>query len=192
MFAGVVLRVGSSFWLHPTLNTSPKPDLQKMLPCKHPCHTWDLGPVWRGKSRLPSSQRTAEIAQIDVTGLKTPCEAALEAQDWSSWTHSGNLISPSTKNVKTHGRSCARFVKKRNSDHYKFEKNHQNCFGLSIFNHVTKKSPKSLKKNLRTEIQLKHSLENNEIFKKHFFKERMQLIQHLTFLSQPTFNSSKR
>jgi hypothetical protein len=28
-----------------------------------------------------------------------------------------------------------------------------------------------LKKNLRTEIQLKHSLENNEIF-----KERMQLI----------------
>ena len=36
--------VGLDLWkLDPTLNTSSKPHLQKMLPCKHPCHTWDLG-----------------------------------------------------------------------------------------------------------------------------------------------------
>jgi hypothetical protein len=43
-FTGLVLRVGSSFMLGPILNTSPEPHLQKMLPCRHPCHTWDLGP----------------------------------------------------------------------------------------------------------------------------------------------------
>ena len=41
--SGLVLRVGSSFLLEPTLNTSPKSHLQKSLPCRHPCHTWDLG-----------------------------------------------------------------------------------------------------------------------------------------------------
>ena len=25
------------------LHSSPKPHLQKVLPCKHACHTWDLG-----------------------------------------------------------------------------------------------------------------------------------------------------
>ena len=35
--------VGSSCLLDPTLNTSPKHHLQKALPCRHPCHTWDLG-----------------------------------------------------------------------------------------------------------------------------------------------------
>ena len=40
---GIVLRIGSSFLLDPTLNTSPKPRLQKMLPSRHQCHTWDLG-----------------------------------------------------------------------------------------------------------------------------------------------------
>ena len=39
----LVLRVGSSFLLNPTLNTSPKPHPRKVLPCKHPCHTSDLG-----------------------------------------------------------------------------------------------------------------------------------------------------
>ena len=34
-------RVESSFLLNPTLNTSPKLDLQKVLPYRHPCHTWD-------------------------------------------------------------------------------------------------------------------------------------------------------
>ena len=37
-----MLRVESSFLLDPTLNTSPKPHLQKVLWCRHPCHTWDL------------------------------------------------------------------------------------------------------------------------------------------------------
>ena len=27
--------------LDPTVNTSSKPRLQKVIPCKHPCHTWD-------------------------------------------------------------------------------------------------------------------------------------------------------
>ena len=39
---GLVLQVGSSFLLNPTLNTSPKPHLQEVLPYRHPCHTWDL------------------------------------------------------------------------------------------------------------------------------------------------------
>ena len=38
-----VLRVGFSFLLEPTLNTSPEPHLQKVLPSRHPCHTLDLG-----------------------------------------------------------------------------------------------------------------------------------------------------
>jgi hypothetical protein len=35
-FAGLVLKVGSTFLLDPTLNTIPKPHLQKVLPCRHP------------------------------------------------------------------------------------------------------------------------------------------------------------
>ena len=42
IFVGVVWRVGCSFLLDPTLNTTPKPHLQKVLPCRHSCHTWDL------------------------------------------------------------------------------------------------------------------------------------------------------
>jgi hypothetical protein len=38
-----VLRIGSSFVLTPTLNTSLQSHLQKVLPCRHPCHTRDLG-----------------------------------------------------------------------------------------------------------------------------------------------------
>ena len=41
--AGLVLRFGSSFLLDSTLNASPKPHLRKVLSCRHPCHTWDLG-----------------------------------------------------------------------------------------------------------------------------------------------------
>ena len=40
---GLGLRVGSSFLLNPTCNTSSKPHLQKVLSCRHPCHSWDLG-----------------------------------------------------------------------------------------------------------------------------------------------------
>ena len=43
IFGKLVLRVGSSFSLNSTCNTSPKPHLQKVLPCRHLCHTWDLG-----------------------------------------------------------------------------------------------------------------------------------------------------
>ena len=41
----LVWRVGSSFLLNPTFNTSPKTHLQTMLLHKHPCHTWD---TWFG------------------------------------------------------------------------------------------------------------------------------------------------
>ena len=41
LFARLVLRVGSDF----LLDKSPKPHLQKVLPCGHPCHPWDLGLV---------------------------------------------------------------------------------------------------------------------------------------------------
>ena len=42
-FAGLVLRVGCSFWLDPTLSISPKPRFPKVLSRKHMCHAWDLG-----------------------------------------------------------------------------------------------------------------------------------------------------
>ena len=35
--------LGLAFLFDTTLNTSPKLRLQKVLPCRHPCHTWDLG-----------------------------------------------------------------------------------------------------------------------------------------------------
>jgi hypothetical protein len=44
-FLGHMLRVGFSFLLDLTLNTSPKHHLQRLLPCRHSCHTWDLG-LW--------------------------------------------------------------------------------------------------------------------------------------------------
>ena len=61
-----LLRVGSRFLLDPILNTSPKPHLQKVLPCRHPCRTWDLG-------------------------LGIPCEVvspnsqAFNGWDWTDW-----------------------------------------------------------------------------------------------------------
>ena len=68
IFARLGLRVGSSFLLKLIRNTSPKPRLQKVLPCRHPCHSWDLG-------------------------LGTPCEVwspnlhALNSWDWMDWPH---------------------------------------------------------------------------------------------------------
>ena len=41
--AGVVLRVGSSFLLDPLSTQVPSLNVQKVLPCRPPCHTWDLG-----------------------------------------------------------------------------------------------------------------------------------------------------
>ena len=43
IFVGLVLNVGARLLLDPTPNTSPKPHLQKAMPCRHPCHNWDLG-----------------------------------------------------------------------------------------------------------------------------------------------------
>ena len=43
IFTGLGLRARSSFMLDPTCNTSPRPRLLKVLPCRHPCHSWDLG-----------------------------------------------------------------------------------------------------------------------------------------------------
>jgi hypothetical protein len=66
----------ASFLLDPPLNTSPK--LQKVLPCRHPCHTWNLRPVWSGK--VPTFiLSTAEIPRID-SGPQIPCEPALNYQ----------------------------------------------------------------------------------------------------------------
>ena len=43
LFVGLMLGVGSSFLLNPTLDTSAKSHLQKVLSYRHPCHTWNLG-----------------------------------------------------------------------------------------------------------------------------------------------------
>ena len=40
IFEGLGFRVGSIFLIYPTHNTSPKP---QVLPCRHPCQSWDLG-----------------------------------------------------------------------------------------------------------------------------------------------------
>jgi hypothetical protein len=48
-FTGLVLRVGSNFLHDPTLNTSPKSKVQKVLPCRYSYHTRDLrymGVIW--------------------------------------------------------------------------------------------------------------------------------------------------
>ena len=80
IFTGLALRVGSSSLLDPTFNTSPEPHLQKVLPCRHPCHTWDLGLGTRVKSQLPCSQRLRlhRLTSSDL-GLRSwdLCELAL-------------------------------------------------------------------------------------------------------------------
>ena len=43
LFVELVLRFGFRILLDPTLNTNPKPHLQKVLPCRHACYIWDLG-----------------------------------------------------------------------------------------------------------------------------------------------------
>ena len=69
---------GLAFLLDPTRNTSPKPHLQKVLPCKHPCQSWDLGLGTPCESRLGTSMlSTVENAWIDLMWLGTPWEPAL-------------------------------------------------------------------------------------------------------------------
>jgi hypothetical protein len=83
MRAGLVWRVGSSFLLDPNLNRSLKPHLQKVLPYRHPCHTWNLGlgtlcEVVKPPTSLLS---TAKIVLMDLKGLGTLCEL-----DLGKWT----------------------------------------------------------------------------------------------------------
>ena len=66
-FSGLVLRVESSFLLNPTFNASLEPHLYKGLPCRHQCHTWDLGLGTRVKWQVQTSMlSTAETAWIDL------------------------------------------------------------------------------------------------------------------------------
>ena len=46
VFAKLVLSVGSNILLNPTLNTSPKPHLRKVSPCRFPCCTSYLIRTW--------------------------------------------------------------------------------------------------------------------------------------------------
>jgi hypothetical protein len=59
--------LGLAFLLEPTLNIRPEPHLQKVLPCRHPCHTWDLGLGARVKWWVPTSMLSmAKLAGIDL------------------------------------------------------------------------------------------------------------------------------
>ena len=40
---GLILSVGSSFLLDPTLNTNQASPPKIVFPYMHPCHTWNLG-----------------------------------------------------------------------------------------------------------------------------------------------------
>ena len=81
--AELVLRVGSGFLFDPTLNTSFKPHLQRLLPCRNPYHTWHL---WLGTPCEVVSPHFYALNGWDCTnwpeltwdlGLGTPCEPAL-------------------------------------------------------------------------------------------------------------------
>ena len=68
----LVFKVRSNFLLDPTLNTSPKLHLQKVMTCRHPCHTWDLGLGTPCKVvNPPFMLSTIEIAQIARKWLGT-------------------------------------------------------------------------------------------------------------------------
>jgi hypothetical protein len=81
---GFVLQVGSSSLLNPTLNTSPMLALQKVLPCRHPCHTWALGfgapcEVVSPNFHALCGWDCANWSQVNWDlGLGTPCELALK------------------------------------------------------------------------------------------------------------------
>ena len=65
----LMLRVRSSLLLDPTVDISPKPHLQNVLPCKYSIlvskpRTWD--PMWSGKSHLPCSQRLSLRTWTDL------------------------------------------------------------------------------------------------------------------------------
>ena len=61
-------KLGLRFLLNPTLNTSPDLHLEKVLPCRRPCHTWDIELV----SQLPSSQQPRlHKSPYNALGLRT-------------------------------------------------------------------------------------------------------------------------
>jgi hypothetical protein len=71
-FLGLVLLVGSSSFLHTTLNTSLKPHLHTLLPCRHPCHTWNLGLGTRMKWYVATSMlSTAKITRTNLAWIRT-------------------------------------------------------------------------------------------------------------------------
>ena len=83
IFVRLVLRVRFRFLLKPTPNTSANPHHEKVLPCRHPCHTWELGlgdPFWSAnKSQVPRSQllRLYRLTSSGLDlGLKDSCEPA--------------------------------------------------------------------------------------------------------------------
>ena len=49
--------------LNPTLNTSPKPHPQKVLPNEHPCHTWDLKGLGTPFEHAPMRLMNNKISQ---------------------------------------------------------------------------------------------------------------------------------
>ena len=67
-----MLRVRFSFLLHTTLATSPEPHLQIVLSCRHPCHTWDLGPhmKWSVPTSRLSTLRLHKSTSSEL-GLRT-------------------------------------------------------------------------------------------------------------------------
>jgi hypothetical protein len=90
-FSWLVLRVGYSFLLHPTFNTSLEPHLQKVLSCRHMCCTWDLGlrtwdPMWGENSQLPCPWKLR---------LYGSTSSKLELRAWDPlWTCSWNTNFP--------------------------------------------------------------------------------------------------
>ena len=68
----LVLRVGSNFSLDPTLHhkSLTSPHLQKVLPCRHSCHTWDFGLETPCKEVSPMLS-TARIARMNLKWLGT-------------------------------------------------------------------------------------------------------------------------
>jgi hypothetical protein len=79
-----VLRVESNFLHNPTFNTNPKPHLQIVLPCRHPCRTWGLGLGTSCEVVSPNFQALSQRLRLhgltsSELGLRTwtPCEPAL-------------------------------------------------------------------------------------------------------------------
>ena len=89
---GLVLKVGSNFLLNLTLTTCPKPHLQKVLPCRRPCHalglrTWDH--VSSGKSQTPCSQwlKLHGLTSSDLgTHVNLPLEAIFQKLTYGPYT----------------------------------------------------------------------------------------------------------